>query len=76
MNDVGTLGDFNIMTLPELVDVNNPFCGDVGNELPMLSYLRDFFDNQSIQGCQDVQPWCSSLTKMPECHGITCLLRG
>lgn len=31
VDDVGTLGDFNIMTLKELVDANNPFCGDVGN---------------------------------------------
>ena len=63
------MSDFNIMNLQELLDANNPSCGDMGNAEPMLNYLKDFFGNESIRGCEDVKPYCSSITKMPEHHG-------
>eukprot|EP00438_Fugacium_kawagutii_P006779 Skav210670 [mRNA] locus=scaffold4685:23762:26756:- [translate_table: standard] len=65
LSDVGVMSDFSIMNLEELLEANNPHCGDLGDTEPMLNYLKDFFDDESIQGCQDVQSYCGSITKMP-----------
>ena len=63
---VGFLSASTSLTLDELVDEHNPDCGDLGNEEPMLNYLRDTLNNQSIMGCADVVPFCNSISKMPD----------
>eukprot|EP00438_Fugacium_kawagutii_P010539 Skav214536 [mRNA] locus=scaffold410:509958:520741:+ [translate_table: standard] len=63
--DVEDLSHFDIMSVQELLDANNPTCGDLGDKEPMLNYLRGFFGNESIQGCHDVEPYCGSITQMP-----------
>ncbi|CAJ1381709.1 unnamed protein product [Effrenium voratum] len=63
---VGFLSASTSLTLDELVDEHNSDCGDLGNEEPMLNYLRDTLNNQSIMGCADVVQFCNSISKMPD----------
>eukprot|EP00435_Cladocopium_sp_Y103_P040480 s646_g11.t1 len=66
VNSVNVLSDVSVMSLDTMVDSANTNCGDIGNEEPMLNYLRYFLANDSIQGCADAAPYCNSITKMPE----------
>ena len=38
---VNVLSDLSVMSLDSMVDSANSNCGDIGNEEPMLNYLRD-----------------------------------
>ena len=38
---VNVLSDQSVMSLDSMVDSANGNCGDIGNEEPMLNYLRD-----------------------------------
>lgn len=40
LRDTGVMSDFTIMNVEELLDANNPSCGDLGDTEPMLNYLR------------------------------------
>ena len=63
--NVNTLLDISQLTLDTLVDMNNAACGDLAAEEPMLNYLREGLENQSLRGCADASYYCSSVSKMP-----------
>jgi len=58
VQDVQTLTDTAVLTIDSTLDVSNPACGDLGNQEPLLNYLRTFLRNTSITGCADVVPYC------------------
>ncbi|CAE7302044.1 unnamed protein product [Symbiodinium natans] len=60
------LTESSVLSVDETVDAYNPDCGDIGNQEPILNYLRNALGNQSIRGCADAKPYCDSITKMPE----------
>ncbi|CAK9048900.1 Uncharacterized protein SCF082_LOCUS27166 [Durusdinium trenchii] len=66
VSDVSFLDDASVLTLAETIDANNPTCGDLADAEPMLSYLRYFLGNESVQGCADALSFCSSFTSMPD----------
>ncbi|CAE7036725.1 unnamed protein product [Symbiodinium sp. CCMP2592] len=65
VREVSRLTDASVLSLDETVDAYNPDCGDIGNQEPILNYLRNAVGNQSLRGCADAKPYCDSITKMP-----------
>ncbi|CAK8991445.1 unnamed protein product [Durusdinium trenchii] len=66
VSDVTVLSDLEAADLDDLIEEGNVACGDLGNQEPLLNYLRYMLGNESIQSCADVTMHCSSITKMPE----------
>lgn len=69
LSDVSLVGDLTTLSLAESIDLFNPECGDVGDAEPMLHYLRFFLQNESIQGCADAAPFCTSISSLPD-YGV------
>lgn len=69
MNDVDLLSDLTLLSLADSIDLFNSDCGDSGDGGPMLHYLRFFLQNDSLQGCADAAPFCSSITSLPD-YGV------
>lgn len=69
LSDVSLVGDLTTLSLAESIDLFNPECGDVGDAEPMLNYLRFFLQNESIQGCADAAPFCTSISSLPD-YGV------
>jgi len=65
LNTVGTLLDDSTLSLDELIDKSNTQCVDLATDSTLLNYLRQGLDDQTIMGCADALPYCSSVSKMP-----------
>lgn len=67
--DVALLATSATRSLDEILDAENPGCGDVGNEGKMLNYLQFFLKDDSIRNCSDAKRYCTSITKLPTYEG-------
>ena len=67
--DVALLATAASRDLDEVLDAENPACGDLANEGKMLNYLRFFLKNDSIRNCSDAVGYCDSVTKIPTLEG-------
>lgn len=69
LQDVDSLSAATLLNSEEILDANNADCGDLidgPQGRVALEQLRFVHQNQSIQGCQDALPFCSSVTRMPD----------
>ena len=65
LSNVNALLDTSEYSLDTLVDMSNAACGDLATGVPMLNYLREGLENQSLTGCADASMYCNSVSKMP-----------
>ena len=81
VSDITVLSEMAQAELDALTRESNIQCEDLATSLPLLNHLRALdatldavtvsvrgyiMRNESIQSCEDVKPYCDSITKMPE----------